>query len=634
MVTRRLFLGLAASGLLPAQARAALTEPEFFKKAVAGNQLPPVNDRIPDSPRIINLRSLDRRPGQHGGDVRMLIGRQKDIRLMTINSYARLVGFDQNLDLQPDILETYESDRDRIFTLRLRKGHRWSDGSPFTAEDFRYCWEDDLSNEELNRHGPPREMLSNGLPPQFEIIDELTVRYSWESPNPGFLQNLAAPQPLVLMLPAHYMKQFHKNYQDPDKLASLIEEYRVDDWSALHTKMSRSYRPENPDLPTLDPWRNTTYLHSEQFIFERNPYYHRVDDHGQQLPYIDRWILSVNSSDIITAKAGAGDADIQVRNLDFVDYPYLKAAEKRHPINVHLWKGVQGSRIALYPNLNCKDGEWRKFLRNTDVRRALSISIDRHEINMVSFFGLATESANTVLPESPRYSEHLAKAWAHFDPDAANALLDQAGYAERDENGTRLLSDGRPIDVIVETAGESTLETDVLELISDHWQRIGIPLFIRSSQRDIFRSRAKAGETIMSIWVGYDNAVPTADMSPVELAPTGDHQLQWPLWGAHYLSNGEQGSEPDLPEAARLLSLFKAWNQSESSTERVRIWNEMLEIHAEQVFAIGTVNGTRYPVIRSSKLQNFPDAALYGFDPTSYLGVYMPDTFWYEEEQA
>ena len=79
----------------------------------------------------------------------MLVGRAKDTRLMVVYGYARLVGYDRQLDLEPDILESVDVEDGRIFTLHLRKGHRWSDGEPFTSEDFRYWWEDVANNEAL-----------------------------------------------------------------------------------------------------------------------------------------------------------------------------------------------------------------------------------------------------------------------------------------------------------------------------------------------------------------------------------------------------------------------------------------------------------------------------------------------------
>ncbi|KXF77962.1 peptide ABC transporter substrate-binding protein [Paramesorhizobium deserti] len=637
MLNRRTVLGLMASVFAPgrplAEDRGAEDrEPAFLEQSLRSGMLPKLANRLPKMPRIVNLTAMGREPGRYGGTVRTLIGSQKDIRLMTINGYARLIGYDEKFNMIPDILESFEVSEDRIFTFRIREGHKWSDGTPLTPEDFRYCLEDVWLNEELSRGGPVTALRVDGKPPRFEIVDPLTVRYSWDAPNPDFLPKLAAAQALSLVLPSTYLKQFHKKYQDPFRLSGLMKEYQARNWVALHIRMARQYRPENPELPTLDPWRNTTNPPAEQFVFERNPYFHRVDENGRQLPYIDRFVLNASSSAIIAAKTGAGESDLQSLGLDFPDYAFLKDAEKRYPIKVHLWKRTQGSRLALLPNLNCADPVWKPLLRDVRLRRALSLAIDRREINKAVFYGLATESADTVLPESPLYRPEFAQAWIAHDPAKANALLDEIGLTTRDDDGLRLLPDGRSAQIIVETSGESTLETDVLELVTDHWRQIGIALFIRPSQRDVFRSRASAGLIMMSMWSGIDNAVPTPDMSPDQLAPSAEEQLQWPLWGAYYISHGKVGEAPDLPEAVELVSLLKRWRRSATSSDRAKIWHAMLSIYTDQVFSIGIVNGTLQPVVASTRLRNLPDKALYGFDPTSYFGVYMPDTFWLGEE--
>jgi peptide/nickel transport system substrate-binding protein len=633
MITRRTALALLGSTLLPVSGRAGDREPSFLRPLIEAGELPEVALRLPRQPRVVNVAAMGRKPGRHGGVLRMLIGGQRDIRLMTLTGYQRLIGYDQKLNFQPDVLEDYQVVEDRIFTFRLRDGHKWSDGMPFTSEDLRYTWEDVLLNEDLSPGGLPPALVVGEHRPTFEVVDKLTVRYSWNVPNPDFLPMIAAPQPISLALPAHYMKQFHKNYQDEAKLDELVKENGVKNWKGLHQRMARQYRPENPDLPTLDPWRNITKPPAEQFIFERNPFFHRVDENGLQLPYIDRVLLNVSSSSIIPAKTGAGESDLQFTGLDFSDYTFLKDAEKRYPLKVGLWKRTQGSRVALLPNLNSADDVWRPLLQDVRVRRALSLAIDRREINMAVFYGLATESADTVLPESPLFRPEYQKAWIAHDPDQANALLDEAGLKERDDDGIRILPGGRPAQIIVESSGESTLETDVLELVTDHWNKVGVSLFIRTSQRDVFRSRAIAGQIMMAVWSGLDNGVPTADMNPGALAPTKEDQLQWPVWGMHYLTNGEKGTAPDMPEVVRLIELLGKWRASAELEGRVAVWHEMLELYTDHVFSIGIVNATLQPVVASRRLRNVPETGLYGFDPTSFLGVYMPDTFWLGESE-
>ncbi|WP_429820092.1 ABC transporter substrate-binding protein [Ensifer sp. B1-9] len=632
MITRRTVLALLATVAFPMRLLAAAGEPAFLEKLIAEGKLPPLSERLPKIPRVINVAALGRKPGKHGGVVTMIIGSAKDIRLMTVYGYARLVGYDETLKLEADVLESYETVEDRIFTFHLREGHKWSDGTPLTAEDFRYCWDDVLNNEKLSPAGLPTALVMDGEAGKFEVIDERTVRYTWSTPNPDFLQKLAAPQPLVVAMPSAYLKQFHEKYQEEDKLKALMKEQRVKKWSQLHMRMARSYRPENPDLPTLDPWRNTTPLPAEQFVFERNPYFHRVDENGLQLPYIDKFVLNVSSPALIPAKTGTGESDLQATGIDFVDYTFLKDSEKRYPVKVLLWKKTQGSRLALLPNLNCSDTVWRSLLQDVRVRRALSLAIDRTEINKAVFYGLTKESADTVLQDSPLFRPEFASAWIAHDPAQANALLDEVGLTQRGSDGIRILPDGRAAQIVVETAGESTLETDVLQLITDYWQKIGISLFIRTSQRDTFRSRAVGGEIIMSMWFGLDNGVPTPGMNPGQLAPTADDQLQWPVWGLNYLSHGEMGQPPDLPAAVELTELLQRWRHSAEDAERTEIWTRMLSIYTDQVFSIGIVNASLQPILVANKLRNVPETALYGFDPTCYFGVYKTDTFWIEQE--
>ncbi|WP_249406322.1 ABC transporter substrate-binding protein [Rhizobium sp. CFBP 13726] len=637
-ISRRHMLALlgsvAGATAIPARVFAAFSQSDYLAQIPTETPLPPIEERLPKTPRVLNLAERGLKPGRYGGSMRMLIGGQRDIRFMPINCYARLVGYNSDLKLEADILEAYEVENDRVFTFRLREGHKWSDGSPFTADDFRYVWDDVFHEKKLAKGGPPAGLMINGKPPRFEVIDARTVRYSWDDPNPDFLADQASPSPIRLMFPAAYMKQFHMRYQTKELLAQHIARERVDDWAALHQKMSRVVRPENPNLPTLDAWRNRTAPPAERFVFERNPYYYRVDENGLQLPYIDKVMLDVSSADLIAAKTGTGESDLQVTNLDFADYTFLKNAEQRYPLKVDLWKRTQGSRMALFPNLNCKDEGWRNLFRDVRFRRAMSLAINRGEINKAVFYGLATESSNSILPDSPLFKPEYQKAWAAFDPDQANRLLDEIGLAMDDSEGMRRLPDGRLAKIIIEITGESTFETDALELIGDQLLQVGIKIYPHVAQRELLRRRVKGGDAIMSVGGGLDNGVPTADMAPKELAPTSDDQLQWSIWGLHALSGGSDGKAPDLPEAKALLDLYSEWRKAEGFDQRTDVWHKMLTLFTDQVFTIGIVNATLQPVVQSSKLQNVPSKALYGFDPTSYLGVYLPDAFWYDEETA
>ncbi len=608
---------------VPALALDAVETP-MLGPEVSSGKLPPVHKRLPQQPLVVGIENL----GQHGGTINSLVGRSRDMRLLVVYGYARLVGYDRTLELVPDILESFEVQEGRIFTLKLRRGHRWSDGHPFTTEDFRYYWEDVANNKELAPAGPPRDLLVEGQTPKFEVLSDTVVRYTWHKPNPNFLPRQAGASPLFIYRPAHYLKKLHKKYSEKVRKAEADGTAKRK-WSAIHNRADNLYEFDNPDLPTLQPWMNTTRPPADRFVGVRNPYFHRVDAEGRQLPYIDRFVLAVADPKLIPAKTGAGEADLQARDVNFSNYTFLKQGEKQNNYRTLLWRPGRGSHFALFPNLNVNDPVWRKVLRDVRFRRALSLAIDRSLVNQVLYFGLAIESNNTLLPQSPLFREAYRDRWARYDRKEAARLLDQVGL-KRGRDGVRRLPDGRPLEIIVETAGESTEQTDVLELIRETWREVGIKLFSKPSQREAFRMRIFSGDTVMSVWSGIENGLATAENSPDELAPTSQLQLQWPKFGQYHETSGKSGEAVDIPEVKQLASLYKAWLEAATREDRSRAWHAMLELHAEQQFTIGVVSGVPQPVVARASLMNVPDQGFYNWDPGAFFGIYRPDTFWFK----
>ena len=618
-------LGMGAAGDSP-----ALKETKSLKIFVDAGQLPAIAERLPGEPEVVEMSAGSKRTGRHGGDLRLLLGKQKDTRLLTVYGYARLVGFTPEFELQADLLKKIDVEENRIFTFHLRRGHKWSDGHPFTSNDFRYYWEDVANNADLSPFGPPRDMHVDGEAPKFEVIDEATVRFSWSKSNPSFLTWLAGARPPAIYRPAHYLKQFHLQYGDQKKITQQVLNEGRRNWADLHKSRDRYYRADNPDRPTLQPWVNTVRPPSDRFVFVRNPYYHRIDSEGRQLPYIDRVVITLGAVEVIPARTGAGDSDLQARYIRFDHYTFLKKASKRNNYSVLLWKNLKTAHKALLPNLNAADAVWRKTLRDVRFRRALSMAIDRHEINQVIYFGLANESGNTVLPASPLYRKEYQEAWTQFDLKHANALLDEMGLTKRDSENIRLLPDGRPMHIIVDTAGESTEEADILELIGSNWLELGIKLFARPSQREVFRKRVFSGAAIMSMWAVTASGHARPSLSPRDFVPSSKGQYHWPKWGAYFETSGKAGEAPDMPEAQKLAALYKEWQQAESQAAQADIWQKILKINAEQVLTIGIVNATLNPVVVNNRLRNVPKSGVYHWDPGAYFGIYKPDTFWFD----
>jgi peptide/nickel transport system substrate-binding protein len=539
------------------------------------------------------------------------------------------VRFDRNYRIVPDIAERFEvADGGRSFTFHLRRGHRWSDGQPFTSADFAYFWKHVANDEDLSPGGPPTLLRVDGEPPKVEFPDAWTVRYRWSKPNNLFLLDQAGAYPTSLYRPAHYLKQFHKEFVDPEKLKTMIKAERRRNWAALHNKRDALYVMDNAEMPTLQPWKPAVSPPADVVPIDRNPYFHRVDQRGRQLPYIDRLIFVLADKAVIPVKASTGEADLQARYLSFEQVSYLKRNEQLGNYRVSLWTTASSSDICLYPNMTTNDPVMRKLLGDVRFRRALSLAIDRPEINKILFFGMGVVGQNSVL-RSPAMQEDVRMAYARFDPAAANRLLDEIGLRVRDRQGFRLRPDGQRLDIIVETAGESTEQVDVLELVADTWKGIGIELLIRPSQREVFRRRVASGEAVMSVSNSDLFGLPTADMSPAELAAMSSGHLQWSQWGLWYETKGKSGEEPP-PAVRRLQVLYDEWMHSTDRAQRARIWGEMLDINAEEVFTMGIVGGLPQPVIVKNGLRGLPEQGVYAWDPGAHFGVYGPDTLYWQ----
>jgi peptide/nickel transport system substrate-binding protein len=622
---RRLLLGAAAAALpLPVLAEAPVLAPE-----VAAGRLPPLADRLPAEPLVVDLAARGRIPGVQGGRLRTIFTGARDIRLMVVYGYARLVGHGPDLRLAPDILRAVENEGDRAFTLHLRRGHRWSDGQPFTAEDFRYFWEDVANNAELAPAGPPDFMLVDRAPPEFSVLSETAVRFAWPAPNPRFLPALAQARDPFIYRPAHFLRAFHARHVDPATLARRIEAEKARNWAQLHNRLDAMYDFDNPALPTLQPWINTSPPNDRLYILRRNPYFHRVDLRGTQLPYIDRVDVRIVAGDRVASRVTRGESDLQIRGLSLADAPVLRRGEATGGYVTRLWRSGVGSEIALYPNLNYTDPAFRALFREPRFRRALSLGADRRTINRAVFFGMAEERGNAVLEQSPFFDSGHALAWAAHDPEAANGLLDEIGLAARDGDGTRRLADGRRLEIVAESAGERQEESDAMRLLAEAWAEIGVRLIHRPLDRDMLRNRACRGQSMMPVWFGWDNGIPTAELPPDGLAPVEQANFSWPKWGEHFQTGGAAGEPPDLPAARELLDLHRAWSRSDSDGERAAIWRRMLAIHAEQVFVIGLLSAVPQPVAVSRRLVNVPEAAIWAREPGAHLGIHRMDEFFF-----
>jgi len=627
-ITAAMLLILGLLGAPPASTAEAYQESPWLRDDVSAGRLPPVGERLPADPLVVDLKAEGKEIGKPGGTLRMMIGQGSDARSLLPFAYSRLIVYDENYRLAPDILASFDVEEGRIFTFHLRKGHRWSDGSPFTTEDFRYYWEDIATNPKLSPDGLPPPLLVNGMPPQVEILDQTTIRYTWALPNQAFLPALAAATPLMIYRPARYLKQFNPKYTSSKVITRFLADTKLEDWEDLHQHFDDPLLLGNPDMPTLGPWAVISRRGSQVFAAVRNPYYHRIDKDGQQLPYIDRLVLIPQSKSQILPAVVEGKSDLQATGLSLSDLPTLKAAADQGVIRLDLWPSGRGSQLALYPNLNAKDPVWRTLMRDLRVRRALSLAVDRAAINHNIYGDMAKPRANTLLPDSPLFDPDAQKAWSEFDLARAGELLDSIGLKMDKKYALRRLPDGRLLSLLVDTQGADPSEVAVLRLIQDHWRKVGIELMIGAPLPSTFEGRLLDGSTVMSLADGLANGLATPQMNPAEMTPSSRTQPQWPRWGLYQESGGVDGEPADLPAANDLVQLWKRWRDARNDDDKTAAWRKIVQINADQVFSIGLVGEVPQPVAISPRLRNIPDRDYYNWEPGAYFGIYRPDSFW------
>ncbi len=376
--------------------------PEFgeapqLAQLVAAGKLPPVADRVSEEPLIITGQEI----GRYGGSLRRVFTSAGDAWNFGRMSRTGLLRWTQDgQSLVPGVAKSWEASPDgKVWTFHLRKGMKWSDGMPFTADDFVYQLEDVIGNDTLVP-SKPSKLLVEGETSQMTKIDDFTVQYAFPAPNPLFGINVTNLDSIrggagTLHAPAHYMKQFHAEFAGQNVVDKMAKDAGFETWVQHYGDRFDSML--NTNRPTTRPWLVTTVITEPQMIGERNPFFYGIDRAGNQLPYIDRLVFElVLDRELIVLKAIAGEIDMQGRHIQFENFSVMQEGEEKGNYTVRKYGTLGSIPASLKFNLTW-DGPEREYITNKDFRIALSHAINRDEINEILFFGLG-EKRNFVAP--------------------------------------------------------------------------------------------------------------------------------------------------------------------------------------------------------------------------------------------
>jgi peptide/nickel transport system substrate-binding protein len=597
--------GLWAQDYQEAPALAAMVE--------AGT-LPPVQERLPAEPLVIEpVEEI----GQYGGTWEKLISSAGQTALMTIYAYDRLLRWNPDATaIEPNIATSYEvTDGGKTFVFHLREGMKWSDGHPFTADDFVFWYEDMLLNEELTPSFPTW-LMAGGEPVVIEKIDDYTVRFRFAAPYgllPEYLSYFNLP-----FRPKHYLQQFHPAYADQDDLDKLIKEEGVEHWYQLFQNKDQWYRKFNPDLPVVEPWVVITPQPATRVVLERNPYYWKTDPAGNQLPYIDEVAVSITTTvETLNLKTMSGEFDFQMRYLNPANFTLFYDNQEREDYRILEWPTGIGSDAALFFNQSTPDLVLRELFQDLRFRQALSLAIDREEINQLVFDGQGQPRQATVVALSPLFKPEYAAAYADHDPDRANQLLDAIGLTERDGDGFRLRPDGETLSLLLDSPGEKTATIDSIELVIEYWGDIGIKAAANHTERSAYRARRNANETQINVWEMGFMMYPS---NPLFLIASSSGSDFGPDLGVWYNTGGAEGQEP--PEAMKeALRAYDQIKQTPDTEQKNELFHRILELQAENIWVLGLVGGVKETLIVKNHMRNVPDESIFDSLVGRYIGL-------------
>jgi len=588
------------------------SEAPMLAEMVDAGDLPPLDERLPVVPFVVDSGVLiseedlpDWQPGKYGGTLQ--VGHSSanwnpDVFVMLDEALLQGEGIGME-GIQGNVVESFEvENNNQDFTFKIRTGLKWSDGVPVTTADVRFTWEDMYGNELLYPNGLPNEFrvgyVAEGEPGTLDIVDDYTFKISFPKPYGGFVRNMwieGWKGYTLIINPAHHLKQFHADYTDIAEMQAEMTEMNLTDewWQYFANKRCQNWDMSNPrcaDYPGLYPWIIQESDNPNLLVWERNPYYYKVDTNGQQLPYIDK-IVSQQTEDVemLNLKALTGEIDFMRESTALVKIPLYKESEEQAGFRVVLTDmHVDSSGIRI--NQTFDDPDWQEVARDVRFRQAVSLAVDRQEMIDTVYYGYA---------EFPL--ELVGEEFSQYDPDRANQLLDDMGL-EKNADGIRTYpTSGEPIDILFETGAQAPDLVPVSDLVGQYLQAIGLNVTVKQIDSSLFGEKSNANQVQMSVmWShdrGWDNGTASGTVSVA-----GRSWYQW------VTSDGEEGEEPPawIMEAYDIDS--RRWQAVSGSDEYMAIVEEAGAWCRENLPYINLVEHVTYPMLVSADLGNVPQS--------------------------
>lgn len=617
-----LFLGACATTTDVAETEVvgdSAEAPQLAEKVAAG-ELPPVSERLPENPLVVDaVESI----GQYGGTWHRGWLGINDFHCFGRITYETVLRWprDPSDPIQPGLAERWEWSEDgTVLTLYFRKGLKWSDGVLFTVDDIIFWWED-IENDPEITESVHAEWVVNGKPMELEKVDDTTIKLKFDAPN-GLAETVGLAfhgnqwplgfERFGFFAPRHYLEQYHPKYTD----------------GATYEMFEEKASDYNTERPGMTPWTITDWKEgADHMTATRNPYYWKVDEEGNQLPYIDEvYFYLVQDSTAITTLALQGQLDMQHRRLSLADYTVFVENAESGDYNVLLWNVAQASGLTFFPNQSYDDPVYRELIQNLKFRQALSVAIDRDLVNQVVFLDQGTPQTISVVKDSALYQEDIADSYAQYDPEMATSLLEEIGLVKGDDD-FYTFADGSPLELVIESSYTDGPLNDGIMLVAEAWTDVGLKTRVETMTREVFWPKAGANEVMISVWETDRGLVPMID--PIYQFPFDERSWMAPAFGIWYKSAGEEGQEPTQDFKA-LMELYDGYRQTVDSAKQLELAKAIVKQTTLNLNVLQTVGMSPAPVVVKKNFHNVQEN-----HTSDWLimtpGTMDPSHFWIEQ---
>lgn len=603
-------------------------DPRLAEYGFIKGDLLPVEQRLPEEPLVV---VPSEEIGKYGGRARFAsIGPEAgNSEFLSVRHVNLLRFLDDMQTIVPNMAKDFQWNDDYTeLTVTLRKGHKWSDGEPFTADDIVFWYEDIILNTDLYK-SPPSSWVYGGEPMQVEKVDDVTVKFKFAVPSPAFTTLLATTYTHE-WAPKHYLTKLLPKYNpnaDAEAKAAGFDDW-IKQFFAYYGDWEDSYHRYG--IPKLESWILVEETPEGQ-VFTANPYYYKVDTAGQQLPYLEEIHQSyAPDKELIELKILNGEIDLKAQTLEIASLPlYQQNTEKGH-YEIQMAEGASNGGIYAF-NCTHKDPELAKLFSNSEFSRAMSLALNREEINKSLFFDLAKPVQGvpvhwTVSFAKPEWFEKDIE----FNPDEANKILDGLGM-KKGADGFRTRPDGQPLLIQIVYAQQFGNPARH-ELAKEYWENVGIRVDLKEVSTEAYRTMASNNDHDIAITDSGTTTEAPLYSNPFRLYPPfGDAALE-PIcggpWAEWHKTNGASGIEP--PEDVKALwDLTAKWQASLPGTEEYKtLGQQIVDTHMKNFWLIGTTSSPPVVTIVSTLLGNRP---IYKINAFEYYRTYpyRPDQWFF-----